>query len=382
MEIKSIVPHLNLLIKPASSNCNLRCGYCFYHSLAANRSTSSYGIMSPETLEILVKKALAFADGSCTFSFQGGEPTLVGLEFYRSLMGFVKKYNHKNLDVRYTLQTNGVAIHEEWCRFFHDNRFLVGISLDGPRDIHDLLRTDAQEKGSYSRAMNAVRLFDKHEVAYNILCVVHNDVARHIRRVYGHFKKKGFAFLQFIPCLDPLGEKPGGYPHSLTTKRYIAFLKTSFDLWYADLMTEKKVSIRYFDNLVGMAMGCPPESCGMSGECVAYQVIEADGGVYPCDFYVFDEWLMGNIHENDFQDLAGSEAGRRFVEVSRYMDPQCRECKWYGLCRGGCRRDREPMEGSRLLLNRHCDAYREFFAYASDRIVGLARTLASGQTPC
>jgi uncharacterized protein len=372
------MPALNLLIKPASSNCNLRCGYCFYHSLAQNRSTPCYGIMSRETLEVLVKKALAYADGICTFSFQGGEPTLAGLDFYRNLIEFVRKYNHKNLEVRYTIQTNGIAIHDQWCRFFHDNRFLVGISLDGTKDIHDLMRTDRYGKGSYNRVMNAIRLFNKHEVEYNILCVVRNDVARHIRKVYAYFKKKGFTFLQFIPCLDPLGEKPGGYPHSLTTERFTGFLKTAFDLWYGDLMTENKVSIRYFDNLVGMAMGYPPESCGMSGTCIVYQVIEADGGVYPCDFYVFDEWLMGNIHENDFSGLANSAVGRRFVEGSTHVDPECRECQWYGLCRGGCRRDREPVDGSQLLLNRHCAAYREFFSYASDRIFQLARTL-SGQ---
>lgn len=123
-------------------------------------------MMSRETLEILVKKALAYADGSRTFSFQGGEPTLVGLDFYRNLIEFVRHYNHKNLEVQYTIQTNGIAIREEWCRFFHDNRFLVGISLDGTWDIHDLMRTDRQGKGSYNRVMKAIRLFNKHDVGH------------------------------------------------------------------------------------------------------------------------------------------------------------------------------------------------------------------------
>lgn len=376
------MPPLFLLIKPASSICNLRCGYCFYHTIAENRSIGSYGIMSLEKLEQLVKKALAFADGSCTFAFQGGEPTLAGLDFFRSLPDFVQRYNHKKLEIRYTIQTNGITVNEDWCRFFHDNRFLVGISLDGTKDIHDLMRTDPQGKGSFSRVIKAIGLFNKYKVEYNILCVVTNYVARHIHKVYLEFKKHGFNYLQFIPCLDPLGEETGGYQHSLTTDRYTGFLKILFDLWYEDFIKEKGVSIRYFDNLVGMAMGYPPESCGMSGMCTANYVIEADGGVYPCDFYVTDEWLMGKIHEKDFSDLANSEAAKRFIEMSRHVDPQCRSCQWYRLCRGGCRRDRDAADGLQLSLNRHCAAYREFFSYASDRIALLARNVDQPTARC
>ena len=367
------MPPISLLIKPASSNCNLRCKYCFYHSIAENRTTSSYGMMSLETLEVLVRKALEHAEYSCTFAFQGGEPTLAGLDFFRKLIEYVNIHNNKKIKINYALQTNGMVINDEWAQFLHDNGFLVGLSLDGNKDIHDLLRVDAEGKGTFNRVMSTATLFNKYKVEYNILCVVNASLARHINKVYNFFKKNGFHYLQFIPCLDPLEEVPGGYEHSLQPERYAQFLKSLFDEWYKDITNGQMISIRFFDNLVGMAMGQPPESCGMSGFCTAYYVIEADGGVYPCDFYVTDSWHMGNIREDDFVVLGNSEVSKKFVEVSKHVDPKCKECRWYGLCRGGCRRDREPFVDGKPVLNRYCEAYKEFYPYATERISQLAR---------
>lgn len=370
------MPPITLLIKPASSNCNLRCNYCFYHSLSQNRQIKSYGIMSADTLEILVKKALDYAEYYCNFAFQGGEPTIAGIDFYKNLVGFVNKYNKRNIKINYSIQTNGVLINEEWAEFFYKHKFLVGISLDGPKDIHDSMRVDTNEKGSFTRVMRALQLFNRFKVEYNILCVVNNFVARHISQVYEFFKKNDFQYLQFIPCLDPLNEEPGAYEYSLTNERFANFLKTLFDLWYKDIMNGRAISVRYFDNLINMAMGKPPESCGMSGVCSPYYVIEANGGVYPCDFYVIDKWYMGNILENDFELLEKSGVSHEFSDTSLYTDPECKCCQWYGLCRGGCRRDREPFIDFKPGLNRFCTAYKEFFQYSSDRIYHIARILS------
>ncbi len=367
------MPPISLLIKPASSNCNLRCRYCFYHAIAENRQTKSYGMMDIETLEALVKKALEYADYSCTFAFQGGEPTLAGLDFFRKLIEFEKKYNIKKVQIHNALQTNGVVIDDEWAQFLAENKFLVGLSLDGPKDIHDANRYDALNKGSFTRVMEAVRLFNKHKVEYNILTVVTANTARHINKIYNFYKKNGFRYLQFIPCLDPLGEEPGGYDYSLSAERYANFLKTLFDLWYADIIQGNMISIRYYDNLVGMAMGQRPEACGMGGVCTCQFVVEADGRVYPCDFYVIDRWYLGNLKDASFEELRNSEAGSTFVEVSKDIDPQCRECRWFNLCRGGCRRDREPFENDKPVLNHFCAAYKEFFEYAGERLIYLAR---------
>lgn len=369
------MPPISLLIKPASSNCNLRCKYCFYYDIAENRTTQNYGMMEPDLLESIVKKVLDYAEHSCTFAFQGGEPTFIGLDFYKKLVEFEKKYNHKKLRIHNAIQTNGMVIDENWAKFLSENRFLVGISLDGPKDIHDANRLDAKGAGSFTRVMKTIALFDKWKVEYNVLSVVNGYTARHAGKLYNFYKKNHFQYLQFIPCLDPLNEIPGRNEYSLTPQKYTYFLKNLFDLWYEDILRGNGISIRYFDNLVGMFMGHRPEACGMLGECQCQYVVEADGSVYPCDFYVLDEWRLGSLKDQELPELQNSEEGQRFLELSRPVDPKCRECKWLNLCRGGCRRDREPFIEGQPALNRYCEVYREFFEYAGARLQQVAAML-------
>lgn len=371
------MPALNLLIKPASGNCNLKCKYCFYNDISEIRETENFGMMDEETLEVLVQKAFNYAEHYCTFAFQGGEPTLVGLDFYKKLIELQKKYNTNNIKVNNALQTNGMVIDEEWTKFLGDNNFLVGLSLDGPKEVHDANRIDYKDKGSYNKVMKTARLFDKHKVEYNILFVVNAYVARHVQKIYNFFKKNNFKFLQFIPCLDPLNEEWGIHEYSLTPEKYTKFLKSLFDVWYDDIKKGNMVSIRTFDNYVGMIMGYRPEACGMTGECSCQFVVEADGGVYPCDFYVIDEYFLGNIKEKELEELRNTENAKRFVEVSRYIDPSCKKCKWFGICRGGCRRTREPLTEGKLSSNHYCSSFKEFFEYTVPRMEELAKMFST-----
>lgn len=366
------MPPINLLIKPASSLCNLRCKYCFYHDVAENREKQSYGIMSLSLLEQLVEQALAYATDGCTFAFQGGEPTLAGLDFFRELIRLQGKYNIKKLPIYNTIQTNGMVIDREWAQFLAENHFLVGLSLDGPKEIHDALRVDALGNGSFARIMETVKLFEQYNVEYNILCVVNNFVARHPDKVYKFYKKNGFRYLQFIPCLDPLGQEQGTEAYSLTPQRYGQFLKRMFDFYYEDFMQNDIMSIRTFDNYVGMLMGYPPESCGMSGICNCYFVIEGDGSVYPCDFYVIDQWLLGNIQTHTFAEMQKSAKAKEFVEASKPVDAKCKACRYYPICRGGCRRNREPFVNGAPVLNHFCSSYIDFFDYALPRLEEMA----------
>jgi uncharacterized protein len=219
------MPPLSLLIKPVSSSCNLRCKYCFYHSIAENRTTNNYGIMDGRLLEVIVKKALEYADQTCTFAFQGGEPTLSGLDFYKRLIELERKYNIKKVRINNAIQTNGIAIDEKWAAFLSKHNFLVGISLDGPQNIHDCDRIDAKNGGSFNRVMKAVTLFNKYKIEYNILSVVTGSTARHIGKIYNFFKKNNFKYLQFIPCLDLLNEVRGVNEYSLSPERYDSFFK-------------------------------------------------------------------------------------------------------------------------------------------------------------
>lgn len=372
------MPPVTLLIKPASSLCNLRCKYCFYHDVAANRLVPSYGLMPDETLETLVRSALDYADHSCTFAFQGGEPTLAGLRYYERLVELQEKYNAKHVRIQNTIQTNGTLIDDAFAGFLGRHGFLVGLSLDGGRQLHNHHRVDAQGCGTFDRAMDAARLFDRHNVQYNILCVVTNEVARHGQQVYRFMKDNHFKYLQFIPCLEGFGET--GNPHAVTPQRYGAFLKSTFDGYYDDFIKGEYTSVRLFDNYVGMLAGRPPECCGMGGSCSHNLVVESDGSVYPCDFYVLDRYRLGRIGESSLKDLHTGERAQAFVEESRQVDDRCGECRWYPLCLGGCRRNREPMEQGKHSLNRYCESYQSFFEYAYPRMRQLAgRALSAGR---
>lgn len=369
------MPPISVLVKSASSACNLRCAYCFYHDVADKRTQANYGVMSEAVLETLVQKALEYGDSYAGFAFQGGEPTLAGLDFYQKLLGFQKKHNRKNLKITNAIQTNGTLIDEAWAEFLAKNRFLVGLSLDGPKDIHDLNRVDADGKGSFNRILKTIQLFEKHRVEYNILCVVTKLVARHVEKVYYFFAKQGFQYLQFIPCLDGLNEQPGQNPFSLTPEIYTGFLKRLFDLWYHDFENGRRLSIRMFDNILQVLLGYPPESCDMKGSCSVNIVIEADGSVFPCDFYVLDRWKLGTIMADGFQSMLQGGIAKDFVGVSHELNKQCRNCEVFTLCRGGCRRNYEPIPPSAPGKNYFCAAYREFYHYALPRFTDIARSL-------
>jgi uncharacterized protein len=367
------VPPISVLIKPASSKCNLNCKYCFYHDVASNRTVADFGFMSLRTIEIIIRKVLQFASGYATFSFQGGEPTLCGIDFFQSVVELQNKLNINNVSINNCIQTNGFLINNKWAEFLHDNNFLVGLSLDGPRDLHDKYRVDNKGKGTYDRVIQTSALFNQHKVEYNILFVVTSLIARHPDKLYNYFKTNNFNFLQFMPCIDPKDNERGVHDYSLNPESYAFFLKRFFDKWCVDFMGGREVSVRYFDNLVRMVMGMPPEMCSLLGSCQCQFVFEADGSVYPCDFYVTDEWKLGNIYENELLGLYKSENCTRFIESSLYPASICHNCKWKLLCRGGCRRDRDNPNIKELERNYYCESFYEFLEYAYPRLIDVAK---------
>ncbi len=366
------MPPLSLLIKPASGSCNMRCRYCFYTDEAACRAEASRGMMSADTMRVMVDRALDYAQDECAFTFQGGEPTLAGLDFFRSLTDYVSAHpNASKVRVRYAFQTNGLVVDEAWARWFAENGVLVGVSLDGPKDLHDRNRVDHAGKGTFTRVIRAVELLDRHGVDYNILTVVSAANARRGRQVYDFFKKKDFRYQQYIECLDPLGEVQGGHEYSLTPEKYEVFLKNLFDAWYQDMKAGHYVYNRYFENLMMLLSGQGAESCALQGVCGQQWVVEADGSVYPCDFYALDEWYLGNIHTHSFAEMEQQRQKSGFVEHSRAVPEACRTCGAWGLCRNGCRRNRHTPDGR----NYFCAAYRGFLTYAYPRLQEILQLL-------
>ncbi len=369
----------NFLIKPASGACNMRCRYCFYEDEMASRTESKPVFMTLDTAEQLIRQALEEAKNQpgsfrqpVTFSFQGGEPTLAGLDFFRGFADLVQKYNQNQIPVQYAIQTNGLVLDEEWADFFVKNHFLVGVSIDGDKALHESLRPDASGKSTWNRVTKNLSMMQKKGVDINILCVVTRQCAKHPAKVYRSLQKLGNGYLQFIPCLDPLESPRGSMPYSLTTELYGGFLCSLFDEWYRDYQAGRYTSIRLFDDYIHLAMGLPSGTCATSGNCGAYFVVEGDGSLYPCDFYCLDEWKTGKLGEQNLRECAESDTAVRFLSEGQNHPKECGSCRFYPLCYGGCKRDwYQDTEGQNH--NYFCPAFQQFFSYAGDRILQIAQ---------
>lgn len=369
------MPAISVLMKPSSGMCNMSCDYCFYCDEAQKRVQESYGFMSEETLKNIIRKTMFHAEGAVQYAFQGGEPTLRGIDFFKKAVEFQKKYNRKGLQVHNALQTNGFAITKEWCQFFVENNFLVGISIDGMKEVHDAYRHDKKGGDTYERIVNATKLMDEYGVDYNILTVVNQKTVDHIDEIYRLYRKNGWHYQQYIACLDPLGEGHQQTEYAISAEQYGTFLYRLFDLWYRDWKKGKQPYIRDFDNYIAMLLGYPPEACDKHGICGIQYVVEADGSVYPCDFYMLDDYRLGNFNENKVAELDEKRKEIGFVERSRRLDPECSTCPHFSLCRGGCQRHRDLIPDTEYYRNFLCEGYKLFFDKCSSRLTEIAKTL-------
>ncbi len=350
---------LTLLIKPAAGLCNMNCRYCFYRSASEGRENR---VMSAETVDVLIQRIKAYRPSALSVMFQGGEPTLAGIGYYRYFVDRVR--TELSVPVQYALQTNGLLIDEEYAAFFRKHKFLIGVSLDGNRKTNDRYRRDKNGSGVLPQILNAAAILKKYQVDFNILSVIDDENAGDIESTWHYFKKHGFDYLQFIPYVDE------GNGVSLSPEKYEAFLKKSFDLWYNDYMRGKYVSVRHIDNYIGILLGRPPENCAMCGVCGSYFVVEANGDLYPCDFYCKEAYRLGSIFDED--PFTVGEKQRRFIAASETIHEYCRDCEYYALCRGGCRRDRTDHDAK----NRWCEAYRHFFDDTASRMSHVAALIA------
>jgi uncharacterized protein len=334
-------------------------------------------------MEALIIKALDSATDHITFAFQGGEPTLIGLDYFKK---FVKTVNQhiSTQTIHYAIQTNGTLLNDEFCAFLHQNNFLVGLSLDGPKDMHDLNRIDAKKGGSFKSVDQAARLMTKYKVDFNILTVVTKNTVRHVQKIYRYFKSQGYQYLQFIPCISDFNDSKL-QAFNITPEEYGNFLVQLFDLWYQDITNGEHVSIRLFDNYVQMLLGMPPESCDMNGFCSVNPVIEADGSVYPCDFYVLDQWKLGNINTDSLESMITGALAHNFVSSGSKHAEECDACPYYQLCRSGCRRHKEMFADTHsksdqdLYDNYFCESYKIFFKHSADKLQQVARFVRSRQ---
>lgn len=325
------------LIKPSSSLCNMKCKYCFYHDVSEHREVISNGIMEKETMNQLIERALSpINESTITFAFQGGEPTVAGLDYFERFVDFVNQNKQSYHHIQYAIQTNGYIVDEKWCQFFKENSFLVGVSLDGYKENHDHFRITNSNQSSYKTVIHCIDLLKKYEVDFNILTVLSAPLAKHPEKLYRFFKEQQFKYVQLIPCLPGLDELDD--PFKLTPHAFAKFYKAFYKLWEIDYLKGDYMSVTLFDNLILMFKGVPPQQCGMLGQCLPQYVIESNGNVYPCDFYVLDEYCTGNIKDKSFSEIRQDENMTNFLKEPHPQCKECEKCKFIKLCYGNCKR--------------------------------------------
>jgi uncharacterized protein len=316
-----------------------------------NRVVPSHGLMDDETLEKLIERIAEYLedDGIANISFQGGEPLVSGLSYFRKFTEKMKQ--HPSIETHYSIQTNGTLITDKVAQFFKDNDFLVGISLDGYEENMNFYRISPKDDNVYQQVIEGIETLKKYGVEYNILTVVTRELAKHPKALFEYYLSEGFEYVQLIPCLPAFGIEDDGM--SLTPDLYASFYKSFFKAWKKAFERGHYININLFENLASMMQGYYPYQCGMLGRCITQYVVESNGDVFPCDFYCLDEYCMGNIYEKSLSELKDSEGSRKLTEGPSMEKKICESCRYRNICHGGCRR-----QNICYLTEEHC-AYQE-----------------------
>jgi len=376
------LPAFHLMAKPGGPRCNLSCHYCFYLRKGDLYPGSRF-CMSDEVLEEYTRQTIkAHCIPEVTFAWQGGEPTLLGLDFFEKAIVLQKKYCRPGMVIHNTIQTNGILLDDAWCEFFRKNRFLVGISIDGPRELHDACRTDAAGRGTFDRVMQGLALLKKHKVDFNILCTVNAVNGDHPREVYRFFRDEVRAqFIQFIPVVERDLQSDTVTPLSVGPEQYGKFLIGVFDEWVKHDVGS--IYVQHFDTALANWYGEPHGICVFSPTCGSAMVIEHNGDIYSCDHFVDRDYLVGNILEVPIIELVNSDMQRHFGQNKREKLPKhCRECPVLFACRGECPKNRfVTTPDGEPGLNYLCEGYKLFFSHIDRPMKFMVEELHASRPP-
>ncbi|WP_342676371.1 anaerobic sulfatase maturase [Methanofollis sp. UBA420] len=378
-------PAFHVMAKPTGARCNLDCAYCFFLKKEGLYPDSDFR-MTDEVMERFVRQTIeGHRVPRVTIAWQGGEPTLMGLDFFRRSVEVQKKYAGPDTRIENTFQTNGVLLDDAWCRFFHDNAFLVGLSMDGPGDLHDVYRRDRGGRGTFDRVLRAARLLQKHHVEFNILCTVNRTNADHPLEVYRFFRDElRTPYLQFIPIVER--ENETGFQEGTTvTDRSVRpdqwgrFLVAVFDEWVR--RDVGRMFVLNFDGALAGWLGRAGTVCIFGPTCGLGVALEHNGDLYSCDHFVEPDHYLGTILTTPVADLVNSEKQRRFGLAKRDTLPRyCRACAFLPVCNGECPKNRfvETPDGEPG-LNYLCEGYRAFFSHADRPMRMMADLLRQGR---
>ncbi len=366
---------MHVMIKATGPICNLDCKYCYYLSKENLLTTDSRWRISDETLENFIKQYIEQQNAhEIIFSWQGGEPSLLGLPFFEKVVALQKKYTPPHVRCENDLQTNGTLLTDEWCEFLKKNNFLVGLSIDGPEHLHDAYRTYKDGRGSFDRVMESARLLNKHGVRFATLTVVNNLNSNYPLEVYRFLRDEVKSKqMQFIPIAEPAnftnvapqhwkGDEVAA-PWCVEPEAYGDFLISVFDEWYKHDFGQ--IYIPFFDSAVEQWMGRPSPLCIFSPICGKGLAMEHNGDLYACDHYVYPEYKIGNINKGKLYDMALSQHQERFGYAKDFTLPvKCRECKYLFACSGECPKNRfvKTKQGE-LGLNYLCPGLYKYFSH-------------------
>lgn len=409
---------VTVMIKPMGAVCNLDCHYCYYLP-TMDLYDGQEKRMSRTTLEEVFASVLPRFEDRVTIAWQGGEPTLAGLDFFKQAIVFQEKYRRPDQRVEHALQTNATRLDDDWCRFLREHDFLVGVSVDGPPHLHDHYRLDRRGQGSSDAVLRGLRLLQKHRVEYNILCVLNDHNVEHPDEVLGYLLNLGAQHLQFIPAIewDETGDEPMLRPFSPRGEAYGRFMCRVFDKWFDRY--RRQLSIRFFDMVLNQLVYGRTPLCIMDAACHNQLTIEHDGAVFGCDHFVERRWQLGQIGDQTWENPVAvngtqrvgvdtgalgrtrlSESGpceteslndawldrvdeqrlATFADRKQHLSAECDECRWKRYCFGGCPKNR-PGRGDAAAPSVLCDGYQMFFEHAMPRLEWLAGFLRRGQLP-
>ena len=384
-----------VMLKPAGSLCNLRCKYCYYLEKDKLYKQCKNHVISDELLEKFIKEYIeAQTTPQVLFTWHGGETLMRPISFYKRALELQRIYG-RGRQIDNCIQTNGTLLTDEWCQFFKDNNFLVGVSIDGPQEFHDEYRRTATNKPTFVKVMNGINLLNKHGVEWNALAVVNDYNADYPLEFYRFFKQIGCKYIQFSPIVERVMKREDGLTlapgmqggdagladFSITPEQWGNFLCTIFDEWVHNDVGEYFVQL--FDATLANWVGQAPGVCILAEECGHAGVMEFNGDVYSCDHFVYPEHLLGNLHTKTITEMMYSDQQNKFAKMKKQMLPQqCKECKFLFACHGECPKNRFLNDKyGNYGLNYLCKGYRQFFEHVEPYMNFMKRELENHRAP-
>ncbi|AMO58348.1 hypothetical protein GZ77_21740 [Endozoicomonas montiporae] len=390
----------HLMAKPTSYQCNLDCDYCFYlekevffNKRAENKGKEKITHMSDEVLRNYIKQYIASQDTPMVdFTWQGGEPTTAGLDFFKRAIEYQKKFAGDK-QITNSLQTNGVLLNDEWCAFLKEHNFLVGLSIDGPEELHDHYRVSQGGKPTFKRVVKAIECMKKHGVEFNTLTVVNNVNVKHPLKVYNFLKEIGSTFTQFIPVIEQMEvgvENPmlifpksqsekKLMPFSVDPEEFGDFMIAVFNEWIRKDVG--KIYVQMFDNALATWIGQPANLCIFREECGSALVVERNGDIYSCDHYVYPEYKLGNISDKNVHKVATQKAQQKFGKDKSNVGEICEKCEYRFACNGGCPKHRIHPNSDGSSQNHLCPGYKKIFRHMDPYMKYMANELQNRRPP-